>query len=58
MAHYKEIGIKGKILANRYLENYDELDVDFISNGKDMRIAGISIHIAEAGIHSEDDILC
>ncbi len=54
MAHYKEIGIKGKILVNRYLENYDELDIDFISNGKDMRIAGISIHIEEAGIHSGD----
>ena len=54
LTHYKQIGIHGKILANRYLENYDELDVDFISNGKNMRIAGISVHVEEAGIHSGD----
>lgn len=56
LPHYNRIGIKGEVLVNRFLENYDEFDVDFISNGKDMRIAGISIHVEEAGIHSGDAI--
>ena len=42
------------VLISEYLENSTELDVDFISDGKKSLIAGISVHLEEAGIHSGD----
>ncbi|MHB8361958.1 MAG: carbamoyl phosphate synthase preATP-grasp domain-containing protein, partial [Thermoplasmataceae archaeon] len=53
---YRKQSVNGMILINRFLDNYDEIDVDFISNGKDFRISGISMHVEEAGIHSGDAV--
>ncbi len=42
------------ILVDRFLENATEVDVDALSDGRDVVIAGIMEHIEEAGIHSGD----
>ena len=35
-----------------------EIDVDAISDGKEVFVAGIMQHIEEAGIHSGDSACC
>ncbi len=42
------------ILIDRFLEDAIEIDVDAISDGHDVVIAGVMEHIEEAGIHSGD----
>ncbi|MEW6068948.1 MAG: carbamoyl-phosphate synthase large subunit [Nitrospirota bacterium] len=42
------------VLIDKYLEDAIELDVDAISDGKDVIIGGVMEHIEEAGIHSGD----
>jgi carbamoyl-phosphate synthase large subunit len=42
------------VLIDKYLEDAVELDVDAISDGKDVVIGGVMEHIEEAGIHSGD----
>ncbi len=42
------------VLIDKFLNNAIELDVDAISDGKDVYIGGIMQHIEEAGIHSGD----
>ena len=42
------------ILIDEFLYDAKELDVDAISDGKDVFIAGILEHIEEAGVHSGD----
>ena len=42
------------ILLDKYLENTIEVDVDAVSDTKDVYVAGIMEHIEEAGIHSGD----
>jgi len=42
------------ILIDRFLEDATEVDVDALSDGDDVLIAGIMEHIEEAGIHSGD----
>ena len=42
------------ILIDDFLEEAREIDVDAVSDGKDVYIAGIMQHIEEAGIHSGD----
>ncbi len=42
------------ILIDRFLEDAVEVDVDCLSDGDDVLIAGIMEHIEEAGIHSGD----
>ena len=42
------------ILIDDFLEDAFEFDVDAISDGKDVHIAGVMQHIEEAGIHSGD----
>jgi carbamoyl-phosphate synthase large subunit len=44
----------GPILIDSYLQDAVELDVDALSDGKDVYVAGIMQHIEEAGIHSGD----
>jgi carbamoyl-phosphate synthase large subunit len=41
-------------LIDRFLEDATELDVDALSDGDEVLIAGIMEHIEEAGIHSGD----
>jgi carbamoyl-phosphate synthase large subunit len=42
------------VLVDRFLENATEVDVDALSDGDDVLIAGIMEHIEEAGVHSGD----
>ncbi len=42
------------ILVDKYLEDAIEVDVDAISDGRDVIIGGVMEHIEEAGIHSGD----
>ncbi len=42
------------VLIDSYLSNAIEVDVDAISDGRDVFIAGVMEHIEEAGIHSGD----
>ncbi len=42
------------ILVEKFLEDAVEVDVDAVSDGKDVVIGGIMEHIEEAGIHSGD----
>lgn len=45
---------KNPLLFDSYLSNAIEVDVDCLSDGKDVYICGIMEHIEEAGIHSGD----
>ena len=45
---------KSPVLIDRYLSDAIEIDVDALSDGKNVFIAGIMEHIEEAGIHSGD----
>lgn len=49
-----EVSGKNPVLLDRYLKGALEIDVDALSDGKDVYIAGIMEHIEEAGIHSGD----
>jgi carbamoyl-phosphate synthase large subunit len=42
------------VLVDRYLEDAVEIDVDAISDGRTVVVAGIMEHIEEAGVHSGD----
>jgi carbamoyl-phosphate synthase large subunit len=42
------------ILVDRFLNDAIEVDVDAVSDGKDVLIGGIMEHIEEAGVHSGD----
>src|SRR5947207_7495490 len=42
------------VLIDRFLEDATEVDVDALSDGTDVLIAGIMEHIEEAGVHSGD----
>lgn len=42
------------VLVSKYVEDATEMDVDFVSDGKDVRICGIAVHVEEAGTHSGD----
>ena len=45
---------KNPILIDKFLDHAMEVDVDAISDGKEVHVAGIMQHIEEAGIHSGD----
>ena len=49
---------KNPILIDRFIDNAMEIDVDAISDGKQVFVAGIMQHIEEAGIHSGDSACC
>ncbi len=42
------------VLVDRFLKSATEIDVDALSDGSDVYVAGIMEHIEEAGIHSGD----
>ncbi|MEE9591707.1 MAG: carbamoyl-phosphate synthase large subunit, partial [Thermodesulfobacteriota bacterium] len=42
------------VLLDKFLDNAVEVDVDCISDGRDVVIGGIMEHIEEAGVHSGD----
>ena len=45
---------KNPILIDKFIDHAMEIDVDALSDGKDVLVAGIMQHIEEAGIHSGD----
>ena len=49
-----DVSDKSPVLLDEFLNNATELDVDAISDGKEVYVAGIMEHIEEAGIHSGD----
>jgi carbamoyl-phosphate synthase large subunit len=49
-----EVSNESPVLIDKFLNNAIELDVDAISDGKDVYIGAIMQHIEEAGIHSGD----
>ncbi len=54
VARAEELQRAFPILIDRFLENALEIDVDALSDGEDVVVAGIMQHIEEAGIHSGD----
>ena len=42
------------VLVDRFLRDAAEVDVDVVSDGRDVVVAGVMEHIEEAGIHSGD----
>ena len=49
-----QISSETPVLIDKYLRDAIEVDVDAISDGKDVVIAGVMQHIEEAGVHSGD----
>ncbi len=54
MAEAVQVSGDSPVLLDSYLEDAIEVDVDALSDGKDVYVAGIMQHIEEAGIHSGD----
>jgi carbamoyl-phosphate synthase large subunit len=54
MAEAVEVSNDSPVLIDKFLNNAIELDVDAISDGKEVYIGAIMQHIEEAGIHSGD----
>lgn len=53
-----EVSHDRPVLLDRFLEGAIEVDVDTVSDGKDVLIAGVMEHIEPAGIHSGDSSCC
>ena len=49
-----KVAEKNPILIDKFIDNAMEVDVDALSDGKQVFVAGIMQHIEEAGIHSGD----
>ncbi len=49
-----QVSHKSPVLLDRFLDDAIEVDVDAVSDGKDVCIAGIMEHIEQAGVHSGD----
>ena len=45
---------RGALLVDKYIVNAIEVDVDALSDGDEVYIAGIMQHVEEAGVHSGD----
>jgi len=54
MKYAVEASEEHPVLIDKFLEHAMEVDVDAISDGEDVVVAGIMQHIEEAGIHSGD----
>ncbi|MDQ2711517.1 MAG: carbamoyl-phosphate synthase large subunit [Acidobacteriota bacterium] len=48
------LSVKRPVLIDRFLEDATEVDVDALSDGENVLVAGIMEHIEEAGVHSGD----
>ncbi|SMF73110.1 carbamoyl-phosphate synthase large subunit [Allosphingosinicella indica] len=49
-----QVSGESPVLIDQYLRDAIEVDVDAISDGKDVAVAGVMQHIEEAGVHSGD----
>ena len=54
ISHAVSVSGTSPVLIDRYLQNAIEIDVDAVSDGRRVEVAGIMEHIEEAGIHSGD----
>ena len=54
LQRYQSVFSHGALLLDSFLTNATEVDIDLISDGDEVYIAGIMEHIEEAGIHSGD----
>jgi carbamoyl-phosphate synthase large subunit len=54
MTHAVKVSGRNPVLIDRYLRDAIEVDVDALSDGDRVYVAGIMEHIEEAGIHSGD----
>jgi carbamoyl-phosphate synthase large subunit len=54
MVESVEVSETRPVLLDRFLEDAIEIDVDAVSDGEDVVIAGIMEHIERAGVHSGD----
>jgi carbamoyl-phosphate synthase large subunit len=58
LRHYMRTAVQvsndSPVLLDRFLDDAIEVDVDCVSDGKDVVIGGIMQHIEQAGIHSGD----
>ena len=54
MRHAVKVSGTSPVLIDRYLQDAIEVDVDAVSDGRTVEVAGIMEHIEEAGIHSGD----
>src|SRR6185312_4689827 len=54
MTNAVKVSGKSPVLIDSYLQDAIEIDVDAVSDGKQVHVAGIMEHIEEAGIHSGD----
>ncbi|MFP3944977.1 MAG: carbamoyl-phosphate synthase large subunit, partial [Alphaproteobacteria bacterium] len=54
MAPEFEFDTQGPVLIDFYLQDAIEVDVDALSDGEEVFVAGILEHIEEAGVHSGD----
>jgi carbamoyl-phosphate synthase large subunit len=54
ITHAVTVSGASPVLIDRYLQNAIEVDVDAVSDGRHVEVAGIMEHIEEAGIHSGD----
>ncbi|WP_103172557.1 carbamoyl-phosphate synthase large subunit [Paracoccus sp. SY] len=54
------VSVSGKnpVLLDSYLSGAIEVDVDALSDGENVHVAGIMEHIEEAGVHSGDSACC
>jgi carbamoyl-phosphate synthase large subunit len=53
-----EVSHDRPVLLDRFLDSAIEVDVDAVSDGKEVVIAGVMEHIEPAGIHSGDSSCC
>src|SRR5262245_26410298 len=62
LERYMESAVKvsndSPVLLDRYLSDAIEIDVDAVSDGREVLIAGIMEHIEQAGVHSGDSACC
>ncbi len=62
LLHYMERAVRvsndSPVLIDRYLSDATEVDVDCVSDGKNVLIGGIMEHVEEAGVHSGDSACC
>jgi carbamoyl-phosphate synthase large subunit len=58
MANAVKVSNDSPVLLDRYLTDATEIDVDCVSDGKQVMIGGIMEHVEQAGVHSGDSACC
>lgn len=54
MSEAIKVSFDSPVLLDRFLDDAVEMDVDAVSDGKEVRIGGVMQHIEQAGVHSGD----